>query len=211
MQRHYALPTCINNRCVLLHRSCRAATQHRMYATLLAQPLTWVCSTRQTAHTSSISDGLRCILGHFVLPWSFHNPVAVHRSLLVVILCLYLYRSRRLPAAPRNATVRRAYPQPVACRSGVPDGRNRCRKRSVVPIARIMAGHPCGTVATAPAWAVVPPARITAGHPCGTVVTAPACAVVPITRITAEPYKNIQIYINIIKILYSIDRCGASR
>jgi hypothetical protein len=98
-------------------------------------------------------------------------------------------------SSARNVPVRRAYPQPVACRSGVPDGRNRCRKRSVVPIARIMAGHPCGTVATAPAWAVVPPARITAGHPCGTVVTAPAWAVVPITRITAEPYKNIQIYI----------------
>jgi hypothetical protein len=39
-------------------------------------------------------------------------------------LCSYLYRSRRLPAAPRNANVRRAYPRPRTCRSGVPDGGN---------------------------------------------------------------------------------------
>jgi hypothetical protein len=57
-----------------------------MYATLLAQPRSWVRSTRQTARTAPIPDAYRSISGVSVLPWSFHNPVAVHRSLLVVIL-----------------------------------------------------------------------------------------------------------------------------
>jgi hypothetical protein len=76
-----------------------------MYATLLAQPVTWVRSTRKTARTSSASDGYRSIFGRSVLPWSFHNPLAVHRSLLVVILCFYPFHFQRQPAAPRNATV----------------------------------------------------------------------------------------------------------
>jgi hypothetical protein len=75
------------------------AAQHGMYATLLAQPRSWVCFTRQTACTSPIPDAYRSIAGVSVLRWSFHNPVAVHRSLLAVILCHQLSRSRRLPAA----------------------------------------------------------------------------------------------------------------
>jgi hypothetical protein len=35
-------------------------------------------------------------------------------------LCHQPFRSRRLPAAPRNADVRRAYPRRIACRPGVP-------------------------------------------------------------------------------------------
>jgi hypothetical protein len=45
-----------------------------MYATLLAQPVSWVCSTQQTARTSSASYGLDSIAARSVLPWSFHNP-----------------------------------------------------------------------------------------------------------------------------------------
>jgi hypothetical protein len=61
--------------------------EQRMYATLLAQPRSWARFTRQTARTSPASDANRCIPGRLVLPWSFHNPMAVHRSLLAVVLC----------------------------------------------------------------------------------------------------------------------------
>jgi hypothetical protein len=60
----------------------------------------------QTARTSAAPDGYRSIPGHSVLCWSFHNPLAVHRSLLAVRLCLQLYRSRRLPAARVMLAVR---------------------------------------------------------------------------------------------------------
>jgi hypothetical protein len=48
--------------------------QQRMYATLLAQPVSGVCFTRQTARTSAAPDSLGSIPGSFVLRWSFHNP-----------------------------------------------------------------------------------------------------------------------------------------
>jgi hypothetical protein len=110
-------------------------------------------------------------------------------------LCPQAYRSPHPPAAPRNANVRRAYPRPVACRSGVPDGRNRCRKPSVVPIARIVVGHPCRTVATAPGCTVVPIARIVVGHPCRTVATAPGAPWYQTPGLRPRHIKSIYTYI----------------
>jgi hypothetical protein len=156
-----------------------------MYATLLAQPVGWVCSTRQTACTSAASDGYSAIFGYLVLAWSFHNPSGGAAQFAGGHLVLLLFSISTPASSARNVHVRRAYPRPVACRSGVPVGSDSCRSWPVVPSARIEAGHPCGTVATAPGCAVVPTARIAVGHPCGTVTMAPECAVVPVARIAA--------------------------
>jgi hypothetical protein len=168
-------------------KSTAAPTQHGMYATLLAQPVGWVRSTRQTARTSSATVGPCFIFGHSVLLPSFHNPVAVQRSLLAAFLCSYLYRFRRLPAAPRNANVRRAYPRPRTCQVGVRNGRDRGRSWPVVPTARIHAGHLRSTLATAPTMARDADHPDRGRTPWGTVLTAPGCAVVPTARIVTDP------------------------
>jgi hypothetical protein len=121
-----------------------------MYATLLAQPRTWVRSSRP------------------VVPSALPLPTPA--------------------SSARNVPVRRAYPRPRACRSGVPVGDDSCRPWPVVPITRIEASPPCGTVATPPGCAVVPLARIKAGPPCGTVRASSGGVVVPLARIKAEPY-----------------------
>jgi hypothetical protein len=69
-----------------------------MHRTPLARPVTWACFTRQTARTSSIPDACSCICGRSVLPWSFHNPVAVHRSLLAARYAAILIPSDGTPA-----------------------------------------------------------------------------------------------------------------
>jgi hypothetical protein len=78
-----------------------------MYATLLAQLLSWVRSTRQTARTSPASGGYRSIRGRSVLPWSFHNPWGGASQFAGGCRVLLPFPIPTPASSARNANVRR--------------------------------------------------------------------------------------------------------